>query len=50
MSTQRLAQYRGPDQEEQGVDGVLRQGHHGEDLQEVQLLDQGRRCRLRRFY
>ncbi len=44
-----LQQYRGPEQEDEGGDGVLRQGHRGEDLQEILLLDRGCRCRLWQF-
>ncbi len=43
-------QNRRPDQEDEGGDGVPRQGHRGEGLQEILPQDRGRRCRWRRFY
>ncbi len=41
---------RGPEPEEEGGDGVLRQGHRGEGLLVVQLQDQGCRRRWQPFH
>ncbi len=41
---------RGPDPEDQGVDRVPLQGHHGEGIQVVHVQDRGCWCHWRRFH